>query len=65
MVGQIRDKSISDSAGEDVDTIDFEIIELLFFAYRDFTGDRTPFSRRADSAARIIASCISSTANPA
>jgi DNA-binding MarR family transcriptional regulator len=39
VVGQIRDKSISDSAGEDVDTIDFEIIELLFFAYRDFTGD--------------------------
>ena len=41
MAGQPKNKSqyVSDGTGEDEDTIDFEIIELLFFAYRDFTSD--------------------------
>nr|WP_255647857.1 MarR family transcriptional regulator [Ensifer sp. IC4062] len=30
---------MTEVVGEEEDTIDFEIIELLFFAYRDFTGD--------------------------
>jgi DNA-binding MarR family transcriptional regulator len=41
VAGQSNNKSqdVSEAAGEDEDTIDFEIIELLFFAYRDFTSD--------------------------
>ncbi|ACP26044.1 transcriptional regulator, MarR family [Sinorhizobium fredii NGR234] len=41
MAGQSRDNSqfMTEVGRKDEDTIDFEIIELLFFAYRDFTGD--------------------------
>ena len=39
------------------DGIDFSIIELLFFAYRDFTSDPDQIL-----AAPITASCISSIA---
>ncbi|HXV28736.1 MAG TPA: MarR family transcriptional regulator [Sinorhizobium sp.] len=41
MAGQSRDNSpyVTDVNGKNDDTIDFEIIELLFFAYRDFTSD--------------------------
>jgi DNA-binding MarR family transcriptional regulator len=41
VAGQSRDNSqyVTDVTGKDEDTIDFEIIELLFFAYRDFTSD--------------------------
>ncbi|MCA1442934.1 MarR family transcriptional regulator [Ensifer sp. IC4062] len=41
MPGRPKDKTeyLTEVVGEEEDTIDFEIIELLFFAYRDFTGD--------------------------
>ncbi|MDK1374973.1 MULTISPECIES: MarR family transcriptional regulator [unclassified Sinorhizobium] len=41
MPGRPKDNTeyLTEVAGEEEDTIDFEIIELLFFAYRDFTGD--------------------------
>ncbi|NRP70329.1 hypothetical protein ILFOPFJJ_01208 [Ensifer psoraleae] len=41
MPGRPKDNTdyLTEVVGEDEDTIDFEIIELLFFAYRDFTGD--------------------------
>ncbi|MCA1404744.1 MarR family transcriptional regulator [Ensifer sp. IC3342] len=41
MPGRPKDKTeyLTEVTGEEEDTIDFEIIELLFFAYRDFTGD--------------------------
>jgi len=40
VAGQSKENTryLSDAATDD-DTIDFEIIELLFFAYRDFTSD--------------------------
>lgn len=40
MAGQSKENTryLTDAAADD-DTIDFEIIELLFFAYRDFTSD--------------------------
>ena len=42
MAGQANKKADTDTspAGTDItDAVDFEIIELLFFAYRDFTSD--------------------------
>ncbi|WEX86106.1 MarR family transcriptional regulator [Sinorhizobium garamanticum] len=41
MPGRPKDKTeyLTEVVGDEEDTIDFEIIELLFFAYRDFTGD--------------------------
>ncbi len=41
MAGQPRDNSqhVTDAKSKKDEGIDFEIIELLFFAYRDFTSD--------------------------
>ncbi|OHV82474.1 MarR family winged helix-turn-helix transcriptional regulator [Ensifer sp. LCM 4579] len=41
MAGQPRNNSqhVTDAHGKDDEAIDFEMIELLFFAYRDFTSD--------------------------
>lgn len=41
MAGQSKENTryLTDAAADDDDTIDFEIIELFFFAYRDFTSD--------------------------
>lgn len=44
------------------DGIDLAIIELFFFAYRDFTSDADQILETFDLAAHITASCISSTA---
>ncbi len=38
---------------------DFELIELLFFAYRDFVGEPDRLLEKHGFAARIIACCIS------
>ena len=43
----------------------WDLIELLFFAYRDFVGDPDRCWTSSASAARIIACCISSIAIPA
>ena len=43
----------------------WDIIELLFFAYRDFVGDPDEVLGRSASAAPITGCCISSTAIPA
>ena len=44
----------------------FDLIELLFFAYRDFVGDADRLLEvLSASAARIIGCCISSIASPA
>ncbi len=43
MSAQVRAKALKDelleTAQQDTDTIDFEIIEQFFFAYRDFVSD--------------------------
>lgn len=39
MAGQPNQNSTAKATPENSDSVDYEIIELLFFAYRDFTSD--------------------------
>jgi DNA-binding MarR family transcriptional regulator len=39
VAGQVNQNPATKAAPESPDSVDYEIIELLFFAYRDFTSD--------------------------
>ena len=60
---QKTDKGTSSTGTDATEAVDFEIIELLFFAYRDFTSDPDVILEKRGFGARIIASCTSSIAN--